>query len=380
MKKIIHIGWYNKHPLGGVGKTILEQTRALAQAGAEVEIWHLGGTSGDPEKEDLEEAFPLWKLPIEASRFWQLIRLPKTTRKWIESRRDEIEVVHFHSVFTPQNCHLSKLGIPYVITPNGGWSDVVLSGRRALIKRLWILLFERPMWRRAAFIQGVSREEIRQLEKRKHIAPIRYIPNGVAMPEDTLDAPTRDCILYIGRYDINQKGLDVLLEAMRILASEKVSIPKLIMAGLDYRGGRHELQSFIDKHQLNDAVEMLDPVQGEEKEELFRRAIVFVHTSRWEGLPLVLLEAISHGIPCLLTPGTNVASEWASHGAAVEVPFDARAIATSLQEISKRDLTEARTAARQLAAAEFSWHTIASQLLAMYRDAIGSKLSDYQRG
>ena len=36
---------------------------------------------------------------------------------------------------------------------------------------------------------------------------------------------------------------------------------------------------------------------------------LFIHTFRFEGHPIAVLEALSYGIPCLLTPGTNMAGE-----------------------------------------------------------------------
>lgn len=374
--KIIHIGWYRRDPVGGVGKTILEQTRSLADAGADVEIWHLRADCTIPEMEDVGEMYPVWKLPTASSRFMSLICLPRVTQEWIKSRKQEIGVLHLHSVFMPYNILLSKLaaryGIPYVITPNGGWNDVVLQGHRRILKKLWIGIFERPMWSRAAFIQGVSHEEIRQIRARRHMAPIRHIPNGTQIPDNFSAQSERDCILFVGRYDINQKGLDVMFEAIRLLVERGVSFPKIILAGPDYRGGKETLEAYVNKHHLTEAVELRGPVQGDEKDALFRRALLFIHTSRWEGLPLVLLEAISYGIPCLLTPGTNVAAEWASAGCAFEVPFDKEKIANAIESAVGMDLTEAGASARRLAATEYSWQRIACQLMEMYKSAINN--------
>lgn len=374
MNKIIHIGWYRRDPVGGVGKTILEQTRSLADAGADVEIWHLGAGCSKPEMENVGEKYPVWKLPAASSRFMSLLRLPQVTREWIESRKQEIGVLHLHSVFIPHNILISRLaarlGIPYVITPNGGWNDVVLQGNRRILKKIWIGLFERPMWSRAAFIQGVSLEEIRQIRARRQMAPIRHIPNGTQIPDNCSAQSERDRILYVGRYDIKQKGLDVMLEAIRLLVERGVSFPRIILAGPDYRGGKEALEAYVDQHQLTEAVELRGPVQGDEKDALFRRALLFIHTSRWEGLPLVLLEAISYGIPCLLTPGTNVAAEWASAGCAFEVPFDTGQIAHAIERAVAMDLTEAGSSARRLATAEYSWQRIACQLMEMYNDAV----------
>jgi glycosyltransferase involved in cell wall biosynthesis len=372
--KIIHIGWYRSDPVGGVGKTILEQTRALAEAGADIEIWHIGADCTVPQAEDVGEKYPVWKLPAETGSIERFLRLSDVTELWIRARGNEIAVIHLHSVFTIYNCHVAslarKLGIPYVITPNGGWNDVVLQGHRKMVKMLWIYLYERRMWNKAAFIQGVSLEEIRQLRSRPGMADLRHIPNGTSIPKSCSDHSERNCILYVGRYDIRQKGLDVMFEAIKLLVESGVKLPKIVLAGPEYRDGRKILQKYLDDNQLTEFVELRGPVQGEEKEALFRKAMIFIHTSRWEGLPLVLLEALSYGVPCLLTPGTNMASEWQAAGCAFEVPFDKEGIAAGIEQVITIDLSEFGSAARRLATTQYSWQWIALQLLETYHDAI----------
>jgi glycosyltransferase involved in cell wall biosynthesis len=368
--KIIHIGWYCKNPLDGVGKTILEQTRALSKAGVDIEIWHIGADCTVPRMEDVGELFPVWKLPAESSTIKRALRLPTITEQWICSRISDVDIIHLHSVFTAHNCHVAKLarklGIPYVITPNGGWNDIVLQGRRKLTKMLWIYFFERELWSRAAFIQGVSHEEIRQLQGRSQMATLKHIPNGTAMPEKCSDISERNSILYIGRYDIWQKGLDVFCDAIKILVESGINLPKVIIAGPDYRNGRKFLEDFLINNRLQDVVELRGPVKGVEKDALFLEAMIFIHTSRWEGLPLTLLEALSYGIPCLLTPGTNVSKEWQEAGCAFEVPFDKVGISVGLERVLKMNLTDASIAATNLVSSHYSWSRIGAQLIDMY--------------
>jgi glycosyltransferase involved in cell wall biosynthesis len=155
-----------------------------------------------------------------------------------------------------------------------------------------------------------------------------------------------------------------------LLVQSGAKLPKIVLAGPDYRDGRRILQKYLDDNQLNEFVELRGPVQGEEKEALFRKAMIFIHTSRWEGLPLVLLEALSYGVPCLLTPGTNMASEWQAAGCAFEVPFDNEGIAAGIEQVITIDLSEFGSAARRLATTQYSWQRIALQLLESYHDAI----------
>lgn len=364
--KIIHIGWYNPEPTGGVGKTILEQTRAIHEMGHEIEIWNFTSKTEMPQKMMCSAPFAVWHLPMHQNRIQRFFSLHPESCRWIKSRLDEVKVFHIHSVFIPENNLVAALGKPYIVTPNGGWSDIVLNGKRKWLKRFWILTKESRMWRSAHAIQAVSREEVKQLSKHQGIAPIHYIPNGTHLPVSILNRKKRDCYLYIGRLDIYQKGLDLLFESLRIVKERGKSIPRLIVAGPDYRGGSAFLEEFRELHQLQEYVELRGAVHAQEKEDLFDRALLFIHTSRWEGLPLVLLEALGHGIPCLLTPGTNVATEWSSAGCAFATSNKPAGIADELIRIADLPLLEEREAARNLAESEYSWQGIAQQLAALY--------------
>jgi len=105
----------------------------------------------------------------------------------------------------------------------------------------------------------------------------------------------RPVVVAIGRLNA-QKGFDNLLQAHRLARS----------AGMDYRLWilgegplRGELTSLIDRLQIADSVKM--PGFLPNPYPALRHAAVFVMSSRFEGLPLALFEALSLGTPCLST-------------------------------------------------------------------------------
>lgn len=369
---IVHIGWYNPKPTGGVGRAILEQTKALLAEGHQIEIWNFTPSVKEPKLMQSSAPFPVWQLPMHQNKILRCIYLKKRSKKWISNRLNEVDLFHIHSVFIPENANIAKLGKPYVLTPNGGWSDVVLNGKRKWTKRFWIMAIEQRMWSSASAIQAVSRQEAIQLANRRGMARIEVIPNGTEIPDEVSNLKDRDCFLYIGRLDLHQKGLDILFESLKIVRQKNATIPKVILAGPDYRGGKAQLQAYSDRNQLSDVVEIMGTVQGVDKDALFRRARLFIHTSRWEGLPLVLLEALSYGIPCLLTPGTNVASEWAAAGCAFETSQDPNEIANHLIRLSNLPLVNESQSARALAKSEYLWASIGKKISSLYSSIITS--------
>ena len=85
-------------------------------------------------------------------------------------------------------------------------------------------------------------------------------------------------------------------------------------------------------------------------------------TSRFEGMPMGLIEALSYGVPCIVTPGTNLMQEIESAGAGFgcELMPEKIASAIMLSLTNKTELLEMRNNAKVLAA-QYSWDEIASK-------------------
>ena len=119
---------------------------------------------------------------------------------------------------------------------------------------------------------------------------LAHIPNTVYGGERgtaNLDAPT---ILAAGRLT-RQKGFDLLIDAFSRVAPHHPQWGLRICGrGPLCRG----LQKRIDRHGLADVVTLAGAARdlGEE----MTRASIFVLSSRTEGFPLVLIEAMSHGM------------------------------------------------------------------------------------
>jgi len=132
---------------------------------------------------------------------------------------------------------------------------------------------------------------------------VKFIPNGVNKPEikgtyavsDKWGLERDGYILFLGRI-VPEKGLHYLLDAYMGLETDK----KLVIAG----GSSHtdDYMANIMKQAAKDSrVIFTDFVQGEELEELFSNAYIYVLPSDLEGMPLSLLEAMSYGNCCLVS-------------------------------------------------------------------------------
>jgi len=102
-------------------------------------------------------------------------------------------------------------------------------------------------------------------------------------------------ILNIGRLE-SVKGHEYLIEACRKLRQEGVDF-KCLIVGDGSR--RDELTRLIEERRLDGYVRLVGSKTNEEIVEYYRKSMVFALPSLSEGLPIVLMEALACGVPCV---------------------------------------------------------------------------------
>lgn len=152
-------------------------------------------------------------------------------------------------------------------------------------------------------VVAVSRELVTQMRKQSwiHKSKIHYIPNAAATIENqelagqnTEDWFHQHYFLAIGRL-VEQKGFDLLISAYSRALQKNKQLPSLVIAG----HGEDEValkQQVLD-HNLNDKVTFAGFLQNPYYP--MAQAECFVLSSRHEGMPTVLIEALSLGTPCI---------------------------------------------------------------------------------
>jgi glycosyltransferase involved in cell wall biosynthesis len=125
------------------------------------------------------------------------------------------------------------------------------------------------------------------------------IRNGIPVPDKKLDngAKKEYDVLCVARLE-EAKGVDVLLKAIAILKGKFNSPLNVAVVGDGNK--RDVLLSLNRSLGLGDTVHFL----GVRKDvsNLMDASKIFVLPSRWEGLPMVILEAMAHGLPVISTP------------------------------------------------------------------------------
>ena len=138
--------------------------------------------------------------------------------------------------------------------------------------------------------------------------------------------------IFIGRLDMYHKGIDLLLEAVSQIKEElSLSHFKLAIYG-PIRYDYYQIEQEIIKYKLSDLVSIHNEVSGEEKIKVLLDSDLFVMTSRFEGHPMGLIEALAYGLPCLVTPGTNMAEEIKEYDAGWTCQGNVLSIAESIKQ------------------------------------------------
>lgn len=205
---------------------------------------------------------------------------------------------------------------------------------------------------------------------------IRVIRNGVRIPrrrtevERMLARAAWDIgdgevlIVGVGRLT-RQKNFARLLDALSLLPRE--GIPwRCVIAGDGEL--RPELESRVSELALGSRVRLAGMVQG--VPELMAAADIFCLPSLFEGLPLVLLEAMGSGLPTVAFAIAGVADVVADGDQALLVdPDDVAGLAASILALVKDPVERARLgeAARNLVATRYDFETVIDNLETAYR-------------
>lgn len=200
-----------------------------------------------------------------------------------------------------------------------------------------------------------------------------FIPNGITRPNikaaekitERWGLEKDGYILFLARL-VPEKGAHYLIEAYRKLDTDK----KLVIAG----GNSHsaEYVSKIRRTAENDENIILTGfVQGQELEELYSNAWVFVLPSDVEGMALSLLEAMSFGNCCLVSD-IRENTEVVEDKAAVFRKSDVSDLRKQLRNLLEHPETVAayKAESREYICRKYDWDKVTEQTIEVYQRLI----------
>lgn len=162
----------------------------------------------------------------------------------------------------------------------------------------------RGLWRIADIYRNLQEEKlVRQFDRfvvlteedRGYwgdLCNMQVIPNARTYTFEKPATLTNKVVMAVGRYDY-QKGFDRLIDAWAIVCSKFVDWKLEIIGDGNLRS---DMLKQIESKGLNEQI-ILKRIPANEMKEAYMNASIFVLSSRYEGLPMVLLEAQAAGLP-----------------------------------------------------------------------------------
>lgn len=289
------------------------------------------------------------------------------------------DVVIFHGVvfkgFNSFSKYLSSQNIPFLIQLHGAYSRENYA-KSKLKKMVYKNLILKHIAKRSKGWIFLNQAEADNFTLKNWNCKSYFIPNGcVKHRDERIKAFSKNAeikFLFLSRIHLHHKGIDLLLDALMLLAKE--GFPngiKFIFCGNGLKEDVDEFEKRITP--LEDYVEFRGPVYGKQKQEILESSDIFILTSRYEGFPMSVLEALSYGCPCLVSEGTNVGDIISKFQCGWITPnLTAQAIASTIRK-SVSDYRENYQVLRKnalSASEEFDWEKIGLQTIELYNTLI----------
>lgn len=300
--------------------------------------------------------------------------------KIIDEHKPDIFV--FHSLYIWDYIkfykYLINRNIPYLIQLHGALSRVNYK-KGHLKKFLANSFFYNTFIRRAESIIYLNQNEFANSIVKTINPNSLLIPNGCTISEENIVYPILEKIeiLYLGRIDLYYKGLDVLFKAIHILYNSELR--NEIHFSFYGTGEISQVDSFCETiKSYNGFADFYGGAYGELKENVYRKSHVFILTSRSEGMPMGVLEALAHGIPCIVTSQTNMTDVISAFNCGWISELNPNSIAKSIvNAVSEYKKNQNYFYKQSLEAAHsLSWDKIAERTIEIYNTIIYKRKND----
>lgn len=221
---------------------------------------------------------------------------------------------------------------------------------------------ELRMIRRATRLSATSLATREILERIAPGVPIDMVYAGVPDELFSVERKPEEFLLYFGRLDVFQKGLDTLLEAFARLLRTHPGL-ELRIAGRGKDADRVAAQA--RELGIERSIRMLGAVSEAERQALFAGAAVQLMPSRFEGFGMVAAEAMAAGVPLVAAAAGSLPEVVdAPRGGVLVPPGDAPALAGAVARLlDDRAAREALSASARISAGRYRWQAVAADHL-----------------
>jgi starch synthase len=304
-------------------------------------------------------------------------------------RSGQFDLVHLHNPMPA--FEMSRIaracrrgGTPYVVSTHG-FNEIAhgheIYGFSLPIRLAWRSLVYQPVARAvrgAAAVLALSPADIPIVHAMGFTRDVVIVPNGVE-PVRVANAaqeaaalkrlgipverePGQITCMFLANHTPN-KGLPVLLEAFGSL-----DIPFQLIIGGERRN-EVDYDALVRSTKNGQRVVVTGRLSDSEVPALLRRADVFIFPTLADTLPLVIFEAMAHGLPVVASRVGGIPHQVDETCGCLVPPGDAQALAAEVKRLAAEPtlLSALRSGATARAAAFGSWDDAAEKAYAAYR-------------
>jgi len=380
--RILHIGQFQLNSASGAYNAIWNLAKAQAQLGHQVTIVSPAKSVSKFDKERaLKDNVVLDS--INFNTFSERWFFGLTKAQYLLDKFNP-DIIHFQYVREPFYLSIinvaKKKGIPCIISLHGGWRLGVIKRSKSFLKLSYWFIFDRRIITKCSGVHFVSDVEYKEYKVLQNVKKYAIIPNGVNLEfnEAAIYAKNENLndlfkIGYLGRFDIQNKGLDLLSEMIKYLMGNNLVIECHLYGKVRSRE-REQWEDYL-KNIKSLPIFAHPPVYGEEKSRVIKSFDLYIQYSRWELFGISIIEAMLAGVPVAISEKCDYAKKIEESGGGIILPMHPHSAAEKISSlIRNRDLLkEMGIKGKRWAEKEFDPLRIAGEMISFYEDIIATK-------
>lgn len=378
--KILHLSNVVGRFGGGVAQVVDALFSIQAELGYNPVLWFSGSKAQESEvlkgfDSDLKSVSAIEHSILGFPRFFDKLR----------RFSDDSVIVHQHGVFLPISLLslTSRKNVKVIISPHG-YLEPEKMKVSAFKKKIVLEMFEHRNLRNSSCLIACSKQEAVALRDFGLRQPIAILPNGVDeamvrrekitkantfMKKKYLSDPETKVLLFLSRIH-PFKGLELFLKTVLSMKTVFKDCNWVVfIAGIDELGHEEKLKDFVVENELSELVFFVGPQYGQDKINVFDTADCFILPSQGENFGIVVIEALSRGLPVITTKSTpwselecNNCGWWVNRS---EESF--REVFLELFSKNTDELVEMGRNGIELVEKHYTWPRIVAQSLQIYK-------------
>ena len=317
-------------------------------------------------------------LPMENCKVHDIPRYRPFSGVWKKAVVDLLDsvrpdIVHVNCCWTPDCAMIQRLaqkrGYKVVLTPHGMLEPWIIKRHYWTRKVPALWLYQKAAVQRADCVQATAESERDNLLKLGYNSNIKVVrlgidADGIEMKKSW--KKTRQ-ILFLSRVHV-KKGINFLVEAADVLRNELQGY-KILVAGEGDADYVEAMKRMICDRGLQDIVQLIGGVYGDEKWRLFQTSDFFVLPTHSENFGLAIAESLASGTPVVTTVGTPW-SDLNSSEAGAWIEIGTEPLVETLRRflsLSEDELETMGRNGRKLIETKYSAHVMAEQMMEVYK-------------